>query len=147
MIDLSFRNQFPSLDRWYEEGYWNISSSSSTLQRKNYLLMFGISFCPSSQFSIFYKGPIYHILENWGCRRGWSMTFWWYFDSETDFSSTITFKEMVLWCKIQSSKIYENWRSFRSSSYSIILYSMWLSKNSYSCSNVCWFMYLWMWLL
>ena len=137
--------QCSSMNRYWDfEDVQRILPSKSHYQRKTssfnvfdtrlFLIPFILSFFRN-------QGILYSKTRNNSTMEGT------YSDTETDFSSTITFKEMVLWCKIQSSKIYDNWRSFRSSIYSIKLFSMWLSEDSYSCSYVCWFMYLWMWLL
>jgi hypothetical protein len=54
----------------------------------------------------------------------------WLYDSETDLSSIAEEKKMVLWSKIQSSKIYDYWRSFGSSMYSMLLQCLQTSEIS-----------------
>ena len=147
MIPKFFINHSPLVDMRFEEGYWNVSPSSSTLQRKIYLLMFGISISPCSLFSIIHYGPIYHIPVNMEWRSSWFMISWWYFDTDSDFSSDVKDQEMVFWCKIPCSYVYGIWGSFRFTFYSIILQSMWIPENFYSCSNEGRFLYFCMWLL
>ena len=58
-------------------------------------------------------------------------------DTETDFSSAFTFKEMVWWCEIQSSNVYENWGSFGSTLYCLLLFCLQSSETSYPSLYVC----------
>ena len=64
MIELFFKNQFPSLEQLDEEGYWNLLPSSANLSKKD--LSFNVWDINSSLYPLYYtsKGPRYKYSEN-----------------------------------------------------------------------------------